>query len=60
MNTMDKWKNLLYKQVKMNQALSRKGITNPDATLFDELCKHMTSLGYDVPKLIKSYKLRLQ
>ena len=57
---MDKWKNLLYKQVKLNQQLTKKGITNPDPSLFNELQKTMTELGYDVPKLIRQYKIRLQ
>ena len=57
---MDKWKNLLYKQVKLNQQLTKEGITNPDQSLFDDVQIMMTELGYDVPKLIRQYKRRLQ
>jgi hypothetical protein len=57
---MDKWKNLLYKQVKLNQQLTKKGITNPDQSLFNDVQNTMTELGYDVPKLIRQYKRRLQ
>ena len=60
---MDKWKNLLYKQVKLRKFVKRKGLPSMesfDPTLFDEICEHMTTLGYDVPKLIKQYKQRLQ
>lgn len=59
---MDKWKNLLYKQVKLREFVKRKGLPSVedfDPTLFDEICEHMTTLGYDVPKLIKAYKQRL-
>jgi hypothetical protein len=57
---MDKWKNLLYKQVKLNQQLTKKGLTNPDQSLFDDVQKTMIELGYDVPKLIRQCKTRLQ
>lgn len=60
---MDKWKNLLYKQVKMREFLKKRGQLNiafeKDPGLFDEICNHMTTLGYDVPKLIKQYKQRI-
>ena len=59
---MDKWKNLLYKQVKLREFVKRKGwkeAENFDPTLFDEICEHMSGMGYDVPKLIKQYKQRL-
>lgn len=57
---MDKWKNLLYKQVKLREYVKRKGLKNDfDPTLFDEICEEMTRMGYDVPKLIKQYKTRL-
>jgi hypothetical protein len=59
-SVMDKWKNLLYKQVKLNQQLTKKGITNPDQSLFNDVQNTMTELGYDVPKLIRQYKRRLQ
>jgi hypothetical protein len=59
---MDKWKVLLYKQLKLRQLCIKKGIDpddHNDPTFFEDLCKQMTSMGYDVPKLIKSYKMRL-
>lgn len=60
---MDKWKNLLYKQVKLREYLKRKGRLDTafekDPDLFDDICAEMTRLGYDVPKLIKQYKTRL-
>jgi len=60
---MDKWKVLLYKQVKMKDYLKKKGqqdlALSKDPGLFDEICEHMTTLGYDVPKLIKQYKQRI-
>ena len=60
---MDKWKNLLYKQVKLREYLRRKGklteAFEKDPDLFEDICAEMTRLGYDVPKLIKQYKTRL-
>jgi len=59
---MDKWKVLLYKQIKLREYLMRRG-KDPDVsidpTLFEDLCKQMTDMGYDVPKLIKQAKMRL-
>tara|TARA_R100001440_G_scaffold17458_1_gene29467 strand:- start:2853 stop:3035 length:183 start_codon:yes stop_codon:yes gene_type:complete len=59
---MDKWKVLLYKQVKLREHLIKKGIDpddSPDPTLYEEVCKTMTDMGYDVPKLVKQAKMRL-
>ena len=58
---MDKWKNLLYKQVKLRQHLKKRGIIDTfDLGLFQEICDTMTELGYDVDKLITQYKRRIQ
>ena len=47
----------------MREYLKKRGemklAFSKDPTLFDELCEHMTTLGYDVPKLIKQYKQRI-
>jgi len=59
---MDKWKVLLYKQVKLREYAIKKGIdpdNSPDPTLYEDLCKQMTDMGYDVPKLVKQAKMRL-